>query len=84
MRPVSAADVLEMLLPNGGWIIIGDDFDSIQYDEGVTPITKKQFVDGFDQVVSWRQEQEAQRAQAKADLLTKLGITEDEARLLLS
>jgi hypothetical protein len=84
MRPVSAADVLEMLLPNGGWIIVGDDFDSIQYDEGVSPITKKQFVDGFDQVAAWKQQQEATRAKAKADLLTKLGITEDEARLLLS
>jgi hypothetical protein len=84
MRPVSAADVLEMLLPNGGWIIVGDDFDSIQYDEGVSPITKKQFMDGFDQVAAWKQGQETTRAQAKANLLTKLGITEDEARLLLS
>jgi 5'-3' exonuclease len=83
MRPVSAADVLQMLLPSGGWIITGDDFDSIQYDSGVSPVTKKQFVDGFDQVAAWKQQQEATKAQAKTALLEKLGITEDEAKLLL-
>jgi 5'-3' exonuclease len=83
MRPVLPADVLEMLLPNGGWIIVGDDFDSIQYDAGVSPITKKQFLDGFDQVAAWKEQQEATKAQAKVNLLAKLGITAEEAKLLL-
>lgn len=77
-------EVLEMLLPNGGWMIVGDDFDSIRYDDGVTPITKKQFDDGFAQVDAWKAEKDAQRAVEKAALLTRLGITAEEAALLLS
>lgn len=77
-------EVMEMLIPTGGWIIYGDDFDSIVYDEGVAPITKKQFDDGFAQVDAFKAEQEAQAATDKAALLAKLGITADEAKLLLS
>ncbi len=77
-------EVLEMLLPNGGWVIYGDDFDSIRYDDGVNPISKKQFVDGFAQYDAWKAEQDATQAATKAALLERLGITEDEAKLLLS
>ena len=77
-------EVLEMLLPNGGWVIYGDDFDSIRYDDGINPISKNQFVNGFAQYDAWKTEQDAAKAQAKAALLERLGITEDEAKLLLS
>jgi hypothetical protein len=73
-----------MLIPNGGWVITADDFDSIIYDEGVLPITKKQFDDGFAQFDLWKAERDATRVQAKADLLDRLGITEEQAKLLLS
>lgn len=76
--------VLEMLLPNGGWVISEDDFDSIRYDEGVNPITRKEFDDGFDKFDTWKNEQEAIKAAKKTELLAKLGITEEEARILLS
>jgi hypothetical protein len=75
-------EVLEMLIPTGGWAITGDDFEGIQFIEA-TPITKKQFEDGFALVDNWKAEAETQRAADKAALLVKLGITEDEARLLL-
>lgn len=80
----TGTDVLNMLIPNGGWVIYGQDFDSIIYDEGVTPITKEQFEAGFTQYDAWKAEQEVTRATAKAALLEKMGITEEEARLLLS
>jgi hypothetical protein len=80
----TGGDVLSMLIPTGGWVIYGDDFDSIRYDEGVTPITKKQFTDGFAKVDAFNAEQEASKATAKAALLDRLGITADEATLLLS
>ena len=79
-----AGEVLEMLIPTGGWVITGDNFSSIRYDEGVTPITKKQFDDGFAQVDAWKAEKDAEKATAKAELLTRLGITAEEAALLLS
>jgi len=80
----NGGQVLSMLLPQGGWVIYGDDFDSIIWNDGVAPITKKQFEDGFAQYDVWQTEQAEAKAQAKADLLERLGITADEAKLLLS
>jgi hypothetical protein len=77
------SDVLMMLIPNGGWVITADDFDSIIYDEGVLPITKAQYEAGFAQYDTWKAEQESNQATQRQALLTRLGITEDEARLLL-
>lgn len=77
-------DVLSILIPTGGWVITGDDFDSIRYDEGVTPITRKQFDDGFVQYDAWKAQQELEKTTQRQALLNRLGITEDEAKLLLS
>ena len=76
-------DVLMMLAPNKGWVIYGDDFDSIKWIKG-EPITKTEFEAGFTKVDAWKAEQDAKAASDKAALLTKLGITADEAKLLLS
>ncbi len=80
----TGADVLSMLIPEGGWIIVEDDFDSIIYVGDVTPLTKKQFTDGFAAYDAWKAEQVEAQASAKAALLDRLGITADEAKLLLS
>jgi hypothetical protein len=80
----SGGDVLELLIPTGGWVIYGDDFDSIIYDEGVTPITKAEFEAGFAKYEAWKAEQDAKKAADKAALLERLGITEAEAHLLLA
>jgi hypothetical protein len=78
-------EVMEMLIPTGGWVIYGDDFDSIRYDDGVTPITKKQFDNGFAQVDVFKAEQQAKAeadkvaAQAK---LEALGLTSDDLKAL--
>ena len=40
----TGVDVLTLLRPEGGWIIYGDDYDSIQWISG-EPITKAQFTD---------------------------------------
>jgi hypothetical protein len=80
----TGGEVLDMLIPTGGWVIYGDDFESIIYDAGVTPIIKKQFDDGFPAYDAWKAQQDAAKAAAKTALLAKLGITADEAALLLS
>ena len=77
------AEVLSMLIPTGGWVITADDFDSIQYDEGVTPVTKKQFEDGFAAFDAWKAQQDQAKANEKAAILDRLGITAEEASLLL-
>jgi hypothetical protein len=77
-------EVLSMLLPNGGWAIQGNDFDSIVYDEGVKALTKAQFNAGLADYDAWKAEQDANAQAEKAALLVKLGINADEAKLLLS
>ena len=78
----TGAQVLSMLCLDTEWLISGDDFDSIQWIKG-EPITKAQFQAGFAQYDAWKAEQDAKAATDKAALLAKLGITEDEAALLL-
>jgi hypothetical protein len=80
----TGGEVLGMLIPTGGWVIYGDDFDSIIYDENVKPLTEKQFTDGFAQYDAWKAKQDEARAEAKSALLNRLGISQDEAKLLLA
>ena len=76
-------EVLGMLIPTGGWVIRGNDWEGVEFIEA-TPITKKQFEDGFAQYETWKTNQDTAKAAAKAALLTQLGITEEQAKLLLS
>jgi hypothetical protein len=76
-------EVLQMLIPQGGWIITGDTYEGIQFLE-CDPITKEQFQAGFAKFDALKTEQEAKKASDKIALLERLGITADEAALLLS
>jgi len=78
----TSVEVLTMLIPNGGYYAVGEEYEGIQFLE-CEPITKKQYSDGFAQYDAWKTEQEAAKAHERAALLERLGITEDEARLLL-
>jgi len=77
------SDVLTMLIPGGGWVLVGDSWEGVQFVEA-TPITKEEFDKAVAQYDAWKAEQEAKAAADKAALLAKLGITADEAKLLLS
>ena len=79
----TGAEVLTMLIPQGGWLIRGDEYEGIEWLE-CDPITKAQFQAGFTDVDAWKAEQDAKAAADKAALLAKLGITADEAKMLLS
>ena len=79
----SGYEVLSFLIPTGGWVIRGDAFEDIEFFEA-EPITKEQFEAGFATCNAWQiTEEKTKQAQRKA-LLAKLGITADEASLLLS
>ena len=80
----TGTDVLDMLLPAGGWIISGDSFDGITWTDERPRCTEAEFNAGFAEYDAWKAAQEAQAATDKAALLAKLGITADEAKLLLS
>jgi hypothetical protein len=80
----NAAQVLEMLLPNGGWYISGEDYEGIQFLQ-CEPITKAQFQAGFAQYDAWKAEQDAAQATAKAAAeakLAALGLTTDDLKAL--
>jgi len=76
-------NVLSMLIPNGGYVARGDEYEGIEFLE-CEPITEAQFNAGFAQYDAWKAEQDAAQATAKAALLARLGISADEAKLLLS
>jgi len=74
-------EVLEMLIPNGGWAISGDEYEGIQFLE-CEPITKAEFEAGFAQYDAWKAEQDAAKAAKKAALLDRLGLTQEEFNTL--
>ena len=79
----TGADVLAMLIPQGGYYLAGDKYEDIQFLE-CEPITKEEFEAGFAKVDAWQAQQEAEAEAKKQALLDRLGITAEEARLLLS
>ena len=79
------SEVLDMLLPNGGWTIIDNAFDSIIYDDEVTPVTKAQFDAGFAEYDAWKANKDAQAEATKAAAQAKLaalGLTADDLKAL--
>jgi hypothetical protein len=78
----NSIQVLGMLIPDGGYVQTGTEFEDIEFLE-CEPITKKQFEDGFAAYDAWKAQQDADKAATKAELLNRLGITADEAALLL-
>ena len=77
-------EVLTMLIPTGGWIIKGDEFENIKFIEA-TPITKEEFEAGFAQYDSWKAEQNAAIVAAKESAQAKLaalGLTTDDLKAL--
>ena len=74
--------VLQMLLPNGGYVATGETYEGIEFVE-CEPITKAEYEAGFAQHDAWKAEQNAAKAHERAALLERLGITEEEAALLL-
>ena len=80
----NGGDVLNMLLPNGGWYIVGDDYESIKFLE-CEPITKAEFETGFAQYDAWKAEQEQAKVTAKATAQAKLealGLTVEDLQAL--
>ena len=76
-------EVLAMLRPNGGYIQYGEEFEGIEFVD-CEPLTKAEWEAGFAQYDFWKAEQDLAKAAQKAALLDRLGITEDEAKLLLT
>jgi hypothetical protein len=77
-------EVLQYLIPNGGYVQNGDTYEGIEFIE-CDPITKKQYTDGFAKYDAWKVEQDNAKAQAKAAAQAKLaalGLTVEDLQAL--
>ena len=77
-------EVLEMLYPNGGWAISGEEYEGIQFLE-CEPITKAEYEAGFAAYDAWKAEQDEAKAAKKAAAeakLAALGLTTDDLKAL--
>jgi hypothetical protein len=77
-------EVLNMLIPQGGWIISGNDYEGITFLE-CEPISKAEFEAGFAQFDAWKAEQDAAAVAAKEAAQAKLaalGLTTDDLEAL--
>ena len=79
------SQAIKKLNPTAEFSYSDNDYSTIKWDvlEG-TPPTQAEIDQAIEQVKIEEAQAEVTKAQAKADLLARLGITEDEARLLLS
>ena len=81
----TGANVMDMLCPQGGWILVGETFEGITWVDDRPRCTKAQFNAGFAQWETWKAEQDAKAesdklaAQAK---LSALGLTADDLKAL--
>jgi hypothetical protein len=81
----NGAKVLEMLLPNGGWYISGNEYEGIKFIN-CEPISKEKFEEGIVQYDAWKSQQEAQKKARKESAIAKLkalGLTEEEVKSIL-
>ena len=80
----TVSEVLNMLIPEGGYIAVGEEYEGIQFLE-CKPITKAQFNAGFAEYDNWKAEEkikmEADKATAQAKLAA-LGLTADDLKAL--
>jgi len=82
---LSLFKALEKLQPNAEFVITDNDLDSIQWKNltGDAP-TKAQIEKAMMDVEKEEKAEAKIKAEAKSKLLERLGITEEEAKLLLS
>jgi hypothetical protein len=79
----TSLEVLKMLIPEGGYSQVGEEFEGITFNE-CEPITKEQFEAGFAAYDKWEKQRNLQLQKTKDEILSRLGITDEEAKLLLS
>lgn len=74
-----SVEILSILRPNGGWTIQGDDLATVEYYDNCAPLTTKEITDGEKLLAA----KIAEKIAARQAILDRLGITKEEARLLL-
>jgi hypothetical protein len=77
-------EVLEMLIPTGGWVTRGDKFEDVEFID-CEPITEAEFKAGFAKYDAWKAGQDLAQVTAKANAQAKLaalGLTVEDLTAL--
>lgn len=74
-------EVLSMLIPNGGWVATGEEYEGIQFLE-CAPITKQEFEAGFAKFDAQKAIEDA-RVPTLAEKLDSIGLTLTELKKAL-
>ena len=82
MKHEDKTKAIQFIRPNAEFVLRGDNLKWL--DESQTEPTEKEIEAGWLAYQSARQAEAEAKATAKSALLNRLGITEDEAQLLLS
>ena len=69
-----AGEVLELLCAGVEYVLLGQEFDDIDWLGAKAPITKAQYEAGFAQIDALKVEQDAAKAEAKAAAQAKLAV----------
>jgi hypothetical protein len=75
-------EVLSMLCPNVEYVLRGSEYENIDWCGKEPAITKKQYEAGFAHYDAWKVEQDTAKTEAKAELLERLGLTQEEFNTL--
>lgn len=82
---MTITDALVSLLPGAEWTLLGDDLSTLEiHTKGVKSPTQAQIDAEIARLIAEKETEEATKAAQKAALLTRLGITAEEASLLLA
>jgi hypothetical protein len=82
---VTGVDVLNMLRPDGGWSVYGNDYENIQFIS-CDPVSREDFESGFSAYPAWKLQQESAKAakvEAALQKLEQLGLTREEIQAIL-
>ncbi len=82
---INKASAIKSLRPNVEWSMSGDDVENIiWHTEGVEPLTEKEVQDEIIRLEQAQENEQVVKATQKAAILERLGLTEDELRVVLS
>lgn len=75
---------IQALRPNKEFTMYGDDPATIVWnDTDVTTPSDKEIKDKYDELVALEKQEESAKAEQRKAILTKLGLSEDEIKVLL-
>jgi hypothetical protein len=78
------ATILTNNYPGSEWYLNGDDYSGLTWLSSDKKPTKKELEDQWTKVIENLAEKELSKKQTREAILLKLGLTEEEAKVLLS